>query len=258
MQLQRFQVEPSLHLTFSTYRRHTWFDLLSRVPHAADTISRSEKVPGPLHNDLPLDLLSRSTVGHPDAAWERHGGDVTAALRGLGATEKATKQVRVAVKRGLNVAIDEYAKQFLTDALPPLGTPADPLSAPPTVAQISKVRLRYRHSAWLVNNEPATHTQWLGDWANPADLGEPEPELVLHVATLNSKLYSPDPTGVEKPPPPLFEVLPELAHAVVTLLEDEKQAWVSVSALPCHKSAQSDLQTLLGLLVQYHVLELKK
>lgn len=58
-------------------------------------------------------------------------------------------------------------------------------------------------------------------------------------------------------------MLPELAAAVTTLLDGPSEAsrtdreWIRVDQLPVHEDASEDLFTLLGLLVQHHVLDLR-
>ena len=62
----------SLHLTFSTYQRHTWRDLLEAAPLSAEgraaLASLAQQQDAWVHTDLPTTLLDTHTVGRPDAA----------------------------------------------------------------------------------------------------------------------------------------------------------------------------------------------
>lgn len=52
----------SLHLTFSTYQAHTWYDLIERAagPENAGMMQLLGTAPGRIHTDLPRDLLDKA------------------------------------------------------------------------------------------------------------------------------------------------------------------------------------------------------
>jgi hypothetical protein len=81
---------------------------------------------------------------------------------------------------------------------------------------------------------------------------------VLRTCVLNSRVYH----GVASIESPAFQVLPELAAAVTALLDAQGRQggewWLRFDVLiPAHTDSREDLSTLLALLVQHHVLEMR-
>lgn len=122
----------SLHLTFSTYQRNTWLDLLKHVefsfsPNESKSLqSLTLRSDSWLHNGLPLNILTDSLIQTKNqntndnpksesiSAWQLYGNRIV--------KEYKCPKVLTAIfqQRGvLEMAIDEVAKEFFTHCLPP-------------------------------------------------------------------------------------------------------------------------------------------
>lgn len=207
---------PSLHLTFSTYQRHTWRDLLA-LALAHDTSATAAlsalaaEGPGWVHSDLPLDIMATPSAGHPAAAWERWGGRLIPPRVPMHLT-RALRRPGV-----LGRGIDRLCKAFLTNSLPPPPPPrrqaparetvtlaTGKLDAPPLTLGCS-VRLAAPWCARLVDESHGFSE--VASWGK----ADAAPQLVLYTNAANGR-------SLEAPASPAFEVLPELGSRVLALL----------------------------------------
>ena len=225
----------SLHLTFSTYRRHTLYDLacLALTPDDG-LLAPLERIPGPVHADLPLSLLGDTCVGRPAVAVAALGPlldhpdlppPLVAALRAEGGAVLAH-------------AIDRYAQSFLRHSLPP----------PPVAANkrrkvadgegmlLSDLRLApaFYRCARLVS-VGARVAGTLEQWAADPEAAEAKGlVLALHTNVMNGKSFE----GAASAP---MEVLPEFGVAMARLL-DAPESGIAMSQLS--EAANEDFQWL--------------
>ena len=230
----------SLHLTFSTYQRHTWRHLLDRIPslsaRAKATIAKLvTKRRSGLLRDLPLDVLDAQPVGDLDAAWRHCAEHLIQPHLPMWLTRELWAD------NVLGEALDQLAVQYLLDCLPPVGSA--PLT-PGTTELDETMRLRpfAPRCARLVTEAAATGC--LDQW----ERGEGEvPRLVLYTNVGNGRAFS-------DPPSPRFEVLPALARSVLEVLR-AGEGGVEVASLSAAKGATfDDLLDLLELLVDQGIL----
>jgi hypothetical protein len=127
--------EHSLHLTFSTYQRHTWFDLLARMPLGTATrrkLAHVETVEGWHHLDLPCDLLHVTKVEEEEEEGEERRSRC-ALWAGAAAAQGAPDWMvhAMADPALVTAAIDGYAAEFFLNSLP---------AVPSLFAGVSSVR----------------------------------------------------------------------------------------------------------------------
>ena len=270
----------SLHLTFSTYQRHTWRDLLAdpAVSHLLSSRATARLAAlreedddangdgGVLKGDrlldaLPLDLLTHNTAGSPAAGWSACAMHLTPPRIPFWLTSELW------VDGTLGAAIDARALFFLKHSLPPWhpteaeeaavrGAPAaESDTTPPAVLDDGSEEEALHDGSWLRACAPycarlvdgAGTNGDLSSWES----GETTPELALYTNVQNGRSFAESPS-------PAFEVLPHLARSVVALLEAGCEKGVEVGKLPAasgsDEEARADLYDLLELLVEQKVL----
>mmetsp|Transcript_34607 Transcript_34607/g.80937 ORF Transcript_34607/g.80937 Transcript_34607/m.80937 type:complete len:263 (+) Transcript_34607:2-790(+) len=228
----------SLHLTFSTYQRHTWADLLTpalpttrKVQRAFHSLLASS---GRIHDDLPLNTLTRPTVGRAQGTWRVwKGGIATRVSSGLYRALKA--------HNSLGGAIDALALDFIVKTLPPppMEKPGDVVEGV-DVEEQHFIRLVAPHCAWLIDERKTGAT--LQQWSRLVDGDETKqdaPALRLRSNVLNGRAFT-------SPPAPSFEVLPWLAKAVTQLIENGAHEGLQVSSLRTSPAMRADLLDLLS------------
>eukprot|EP00079_Xenopus_tropicalis_P025774 XP_012819253.1 PREDICTED: bifunctional lysine-specific demethylase and histidyl-hydroxylase NO66 isoform X2 [Xenopus tropicalis] len=104
----------SLHITISSYQRNSWADLLEKVLPAALQVAVEEDVE--FRKGLPLDYLEYMGVQHADLKDPRRDAFI--------------QNIQSLIKKlsdyaPVDAAVDQKAKNFLHDCLPPVLTPAE-------------------------------------------------------------------------------------------------------------------------------------
>eukprot|EP00911_Craspedida_sp_UC1_P000574 UC1_evm1s441 len=236
----------SLHLTFSTYQRHTFCDLLAdaavKLPKATAACNALRTQPGPWHENVPRNLLETPSVGYPEAAWPL----LRDQIERLGLPARLEKLAR---KPGvLGCAVDARALCFLRDSLPPppfgssdsdFGGDQVAKAAGVTVGAATTLRLRAPLCARLVDearlkcdlstieafgttddSRSSSHgtggtlsERRRGGGGMAANKSSPlPPRLLLYTNTSNSR-------ALAGPASNVFEVLPHLASSVLKILD---------------------------------------
>ena len=209
----------SLHLTFSTYQKHTWRDVLddssgrlsARASGALAALRQPVRVgeDGPdaavlrgmgLLRSLPLDWWRTPSAGEPAAGWTRCGAHLVPPHAPFWLTQELWADGT------LGRVLDAHALRFLSNSLPPLDDGTRSPAAAARLEDSTCVRPRAPHCARLVDE---AHTSGhLSAW----EAGEvPTPSLILYTNVLNARALS-EPQG------PAFEVLPSLARSVLQVL----------------------------------------
>lgn len=279
----------SLHLTFSTYQRHTWRELLV----GDDGLSLSHRAQKALaaicHPRAPSPAVAAPGGGveGEDKSRDRaedEGAD-TVVLRGDGLLcdlpidllhthtagspgsgwERCAAHLtpphvpfwlssELAADGVLGGALDALALRFLQHSLPPLGSTGSEASRnvqsePPRALLPLDGHSRVRIFAPHCARLVDT-ARTGGDWASWEAATNPEPpSLELHHNLMNGRSFA-------EPPSPAFEVLPSLARSVVQLLSSG-DAGVRVSELAAFHTGddatRDDLIDLLALCEEYGV-----
>eukprot|EP00040_Diaphanoeca_grandis_P020740 m.110303 g.110303 ORF g.110303 m.110303 type:complete len:251 (-) comp28027_c0_seq2:145-897(-) len=191
--------EASHHLTFSTYQRHTWFDLISDAVGSENQgmMMCFASEPGGIHTDLPITLIDKVNVAKPKEAWNRH----KKFLKSIGLNSELLKFLK---QDGvLGGAIDAYAVRFLRDSLPP--PPSPPLHETSTcdsTTKGSRIRLKHKRSVWLAY-DPANSVVPSNDLTC---------DIVLHTNRMNGR-------SLKDEASPCFQVMPCCVKAVTMLIE---------------------------------------
>ena len=271
----------SLHLTFSTYQRHTWRDLLledetlplskrARAALAALAALPQEAHDAGAHDDaldhddadvlrplgllrtLPLGLLRSQCAGSPRMGWKLCAGAFTPPHVPFWLTSELWEDGK------LGRALDALSLRYLQHSLPPVDAPplstlaeaTTPAAVPPAPVEqplaldgASRVRLRAPYCARLVD---LAHTNGeLVAW----QVGQGAvPELALFTNVRNARALSGDSS-------PAFEVLPSLARSVIQLLEAGCRG-VRLGRLEAAADGEraGDLFELVGSLLEHGVL----
>lgn len=219
--------EHSLHLTFSTYQRHTWHDLLA-LALADDSEAAAELVElaqqhGWLHTDLPRDILDTPSAGHPKAAWDRLGSALIPPRIPMRLTAKLQRD------GVLGWGVDQLFKAFLANSLPPPAGRERSRDGPLT--RSCTVRMQAKWCARLVDEgrSSTSASQWASGDVDPG-AGESEgPQLVLYTNCANGR-------SLEGEGSPAFEVLPGLGSSVLALLA-AGTGGVRVDTLPAFEAS---------------------
>ncbi|XP_077137570.1 ribosomal oxygenase 1 [Ranitomeya variabilis] len=104
----------SLHITVSSFQRNSWVDLLHKLLPAALQIAAEDDVQ--FRQGLPLDYLDYMGVQNAELSDPRRGNF----------TDKVQFLIRkLAEYAPVDAAVDQKAKTFLHDCLPPVLTPAE-------------------------------------------------------------------------------------------------------------------------------------
>ncbi|NXF98008.1 RIOX1 oxygenase, partial [Eubucco bourcierii] len=222
----------SLHITVSSYQRNSWGDLLEKLLPAALQMALEEDVE--YRQGLPMDYLRYMGVANSDAVDARR----TAFM------EKVQSLIKKLVDYApIDAAVDQRAKSFLHDCLPPVltrsekslsvyGFPArwqdgGPCNVNIPITKDTEVRL-LRHGIVRLCNEEAG--------------------VMLYYTTENSRVY-------HKEELKFFEIDPEYTDSIELLLSSYPNH-IRVGTLPCE--TLQDKISLAMLLFEKGILTTKK
>ncbi|KAM6133787.1 LOW QUALITY PROTEIN: ribosomal oxygenase 1 [Phoenicopterus ruber ruber] len=222
----------SLHITVSSYQRNSWGDLLEKLLPAALQMALEEDVE--YRQGLPMDYLGYMGVANSDAVDARR----TAFM------EKVQSLIKKLVNYApIDAAVDQRAKSFLHDCLPPVLTQSEkaqsvygfparwqdggPCDVDILITKDTEVRL-LRHGMIRLCNEEAG--------------------VMLYYTTENSRVY-------HKEEPKFLEIDPEYTDSIEFLLSSYPNH-VSVDTLPCE--TLEDKISLATLLFEKGILTTKK
>eukprot|EP00075_Anas_platyrhynchos_P002249 XP_005021755.3 ribosomal oxygenase 1 [Anas platyrhynchos] len=222
----------SLHITVSSYQRNSWGDLLEKLLPAALQMALEEDVE--YRQGLPIGYLGYMGVANSDAADACRTAFV----------EKLQRLVKKLVDYApIDAAVDQRAKSFLHDCLPPVltqsekqlsvyGFPAQwqdgsPRNVDILITKDTEVRL-LRHGIIRLCNEEAG--------------------VMLYYTTENSRVY-------HKEEPKYLEIDPEYTDSIEFLLSSYPNH-VTVDTLPC--GTLDDKISLATLLFEKGILTTKK
>ncbi|XP_074005955.1 ribosomal oxygenase 1 [Numenius arquata] len=222
----------SLHITVSSYQRNSWGDLLEKLLPAALQMALEEDVE--YRQGLPMDYLGYMGVANSDAVDARR----TAFM------EKVQSLIKKLVHYApIDAAVDQRAKSFLHDCLPPVLTQSEkaqsvygfparwqdggPRDVDILITKDTEVRL-LRHGIVRLCNEEAG--------------------VMLYYTTENSRVY-------HKEEPKFLEIDPEYTDSIEFLLSSYPNH-VSVDSLPCE--TLEDKISLATLLFEKGILTTKK
>ncbi|XP_054256578.1 ribosomal oxygenase 1 [Indicator indicator] len=222
----------SLHITVSSYQRNSWGDLLEKLLPAALQMALEEDVE--YRQGLPMDYLRYMGVANSDT--------VDACRTAF--MEKVQSLIKKLVDYApIDAAVDQRAKSFLHDCLPPVltqnekslsvyGFPArwqdgGPCNVSIPITKDTEVRL-LRHGIVRLCNEEAG--------------------VMLYYTTENSRVY-------HKEEPKFFEIDPEHTDCIELLLSSYPNH-IRVDTLPCE--TLEDKISLAMLLFEKGILTTKK
>ncbi|XP_054683251.1 ribosomal oxygenase 1 [Grus americana] len=222
----------SLHITVSSYQRNSWGNLLEKLLPAALQMALEEDVE--YRQGLPMDYLGYMGVTNSDAVDARR----TAFM------EKVQSLIKKLIDYApIDAAVDQRAKSFLHDCLPPVLTQSEkaqsvygfparwqdggPCDVDILITKDTEVRL-LRHAIIRLCNEEAG--------------------VMLYYTTENSRVY-------HKEEPKFLEVDPEYTDSIEFLLSSYPNH-VRVDTLPCE--TLEDKISLATLLFEKGILTTKK
>ncbi|XP_062350379.1 ribosomal oxygenase 1 [Cinclus cinclus] len=212
----------SLHITVSSYQRNSWGDFLEKLLPAALQMALEEDLE--YRQGLPMDYLQYMGVANSDTVDARRAAFV----------EKVQGLIKKLVDYApIDAAVDQRAKSFLHDCLPPVLTPTEkaqsvygfparwqdggPCNVDILITKDTEVRL-LRHGIVRLCNEEAG--------------------VMLYYTTENSRVY-------HKEEPKFLELDPECTDSVEFLLSSYPN-YVNVDNLPCETLEEKiSLATLL-------------
>uniref|UniRef100_H3BDR0 Bifunctional lysine-specific demethylase and histidyl-hydroxylase n=2 Tax=Latimeria chalumnae TaxID=7897 RepID=H3BDR0_LATCH len=199
----------SLHITVSSYQKNCWGNLLQEIIPAALQIALEEDVE--FRQGLPLDYLDYMGVQNLDKNDPRRSTF----------TKKACRLMKKLVKYApIDAAVDQRAKCFLHDCLPPLLTKVEKAQS------VHGVPVRWKDNDAenvAVQIEGKTRVRLLRH--NIARLCTEEGNLVFYHTVENSRVY-------HKGEPKYLEIDPEFTDGVEFLIHSYPN-YVSVHSLPC-------------------------
>ncbi|XP_056423466.1 ribosomal oxygenase 1 isoform X2 [Hyla sarda] len=207
----------SLHITVSSFQRNSWVDLLDKLVPAALRIAAEDDVE--FRRGLPLDYLDYMGVQNAESLDPRRANFI--------------EKVRVLMRKlaeyaPVDAAVDQKAKAFLHDCLPPVLTPAEKdhsVYGAPARWENGDVKDS------IIQVEKDTRIRFLR--GGIARLGSEGDACFLYYSTDNSRVY-------HREEPKSIEVDAEHVDAIEYLLYCYPQ-YVTVESLPCE-----DLDTKLA------------
>ncbi|KAM9703613.1 ribosomal oxygenase 1 [Menidia menidia] len=199
----------SQHVTISSFQKNSWGDLLMKVVPAALEIAMEEDVE--FRRGLPLDYLTYMGVQHSDKEDHRR-------VKFLARMENLIKKLPNYAP--VDAAVDQKAREFLHDCLPPMLTPDEyrtSVRGAPARWESGKVR--------NVGQHITSQTQIRILRAGCARLCSDGDAVHLCYTTDNSRVY-------HKEEPKSFEIQTEHTDAVEFLIHSYPN-FVTVENLPC-------------------------
>uniref|UniRef100_A0A8C7X888 Bifunctional lysine-specific demethylase and histidyl-hydroxylase n=1 Tax=Oryzias sinensis TaxID=183150 RepID=A0A8C7X888_9TELE len=203
----------SLHITISSFQKNSWGDLMQKVVTAALEIAMEEDVE--FRRGLPLDYLTYMGVQNSDKEDPRR-------VKFLSQMEKLMKKLPNYAP--VDAAVDQKAKDFLHDCLPPVLTP-DEFATSVQGASVRWVNGRVKGTAAHITTQTLIRLLRAGC----ARLCSDGDAVHLYYTTDNSRVY-------HKEEPKSWEVQAEHTDAVEFLIHSYPR-FVTVGSLPC-ESAQ--------------------
>nr|XP_020459648.1 bifunctional lysine-specific demethylase and histidyl-hydroxylase NO66-like isoform X2 [Monopterus albus] len=199
----------SLHITISSYQKNSWGDLLQKVVPAALEIAMEENVE--FRQGLPLDYLMYMGVQNSDKDDPRRA-QFFSQIESL--MKKLTKYAPV------DAAVDQKARDFLHDCLPPMLTPDELASS------VQGAPARWEDGQVIdVGAHINAQTQVRVLRAGCARLCSDGEAVHLYYTTDNSRIY-------HKEELKSFEIKPEHTDAIEFLIHSYPK-FVTVGNLPC-------------------------
>ncbi|XP_028997528.1 ribosomal oxygenase 1 isoform X2 [Betta splendens] len=199
----------SLHITISSYQKNSWGDLLQKLLPAALDIAMEEDVE--FRQGLPLEYLTYMGVQNSDKDDPRR-------TKFFSQTESLLK--KLINYAPVDAAVDQKARDFLHDCLPPMLSPdelASSVQGAPARWECGQVMDVAAH----INKQ--TRIRLLrADCARLCGDGE---AVDLYYTTSNSRVY-------HKEEPKSFEIKAEHTEAVEFLIHSYPK-FVTVGSLPC-------------------------
>uniref|UniRef100_A0A7N6BTN2 Bifunctional lysine-specific demethylase and histidyl-hydroxylase n=1 Tax=Anabas testudineus TaxID=64144 RepID=A0A7N6BTN2_ANATE len=207
----------SLHITISSYQKNSWGDLLHKLIPAALDIAMEEDVE--FRQGLPLDYLTYMGVQNSDKDDPRR--------------TKFFSRIESLMKKLTNyapvdAAVDQKARDFLHDCLPPMLTPeelASSVQGAPARWECGQVMDVGAH----INTETRVRVLRAG-CARLCSDGE---AVHMYYTTDNSRVY-------HKEELKSFEIKPEHTDAIEFLIHSYPK-FVTVGSLPCDAVALAEL-----------------
>ncbi|XP_061603020.1 ribosomal oxygenase 1 [Cololabis saira] len=202
----------SLHVTISSYQKNSWGDLLHKVVSAALEIAMEEDVE--YRQGLPLDYLTYMGVQHSDSEDSRR-------VKFFSRIEKLMKKLPNYAP--VDAAVDQKAKDFLHDCLPPMLTPDEQASS------VLGAPVRWKGGKMKdVGIHITTQTRIRIIRAGCARLCSSGDAVHLYYTTGNSRVY-------HKEEPKSVEMQTEHTDAIEFLIHSYPN-FVTVGSLPCDSS----------------------
>ncbi|XP_041831983.1 ribosomal oxygenase 1 isoform X2 [Melanotaenia boesemani] len=199
----------SLHITISSYQKNSWGHLMLKVVPAALEVAMEEDVE--FRRGLPLDYLTYMGVQNSDKEDSRR-------VKFLARIENLMK--RLPNYAPVDAAVDQKAKEFLHDCLPPVLTPDELMSS------VQGAPARWEGGTIKdVGAHITTQTQIRILRAGCARLCSNGDAVHLYYTTDNSRVY-------HKEEPKSFEIQTEHTDAIEFLIHSYP-SFVAVGSLPC-------------------------
>ncbi|XP_037607325.1 ribosomal oxygenase 1 [Sebastes umbrosus] len=199
----------SLHITISSYQKNSWGDLLHKVVPAALEIAMEEDVE--FRQGLPLDYLTYMGVQNSDEDDPRR-------TKFFSRIESLMKKLTTYAP--VDAAVDQKARSFLHDCLPPMLTPEELASS----VQGASARWE-RGQVMDAGAQITTQTRVRVLRAGCARLCSDGEAVHLYYTTENSRVY-------HKEELKSFEIKVEHTDAVEFLIHSYPK-FVTVGSLPC-------------------------
>uniref|UniRef100_H2M7Q9 Bifunctional lysine-specific demethylase and histidyl-hydroxylase n=1 Tax=Oryzias latipes TaxID=8090 RepID=H2M7Q9_ORYLA len=199
----------SLHITISSFQKNSWGDLMQKVVTAALEIAMEEDVE--FRRGLPLDYLTYMGVQNSDKEDPRR-------VKFLSQMEKLMKKLPNYAP--VDAAVDQKAKDFLHDCLPPVLTP-DEFATSVQGASVRWVNGRVKGTAAHITTQTLIRLLRAGC----ARLCSDGDAVHLYYTIDNSRVY-------HKEEPKSWEVQAEHTDAVEFLIHSYP-SFVTVGSLPC-------------------------
>ncbi|KAF3703005.1 Ribosomal oxygenase 1 Bifunctional lysine-specific demethylase and histidyl-hydroxylase NO66 [Channa argus] len=199
----------SLHITISSYQKNSWGDLLQKLVPAALEVAMEEDVE--FRQGLPLDYLTYMGVQNSDKDDPRR-------TKFLSRIESLMKKLPNYAP--VDAAVDQKARDFLHDCLPPMLTPEEMASS------VQGAPTRWEHGQVMdVGAQINSKTQVRVLRAGCARLCSDGEAVHLYYTIDNSRVY-------HKEELKSVEIKPEHTDAIEFLIHSYPK-FVTVESLPC-------------------------
>ncbi|XP_060947430.1 ribosomal oxygenase 1 isoform X3 [Limanda limanda] len=199
----------SLHITISSYQKNSWGDLLQKVVPAALEIAMEEDVD--FRQGLPLDYLSYMGVQNSDKEDPRR-------IKFFSRIENLIKRLKNFAP--VDAAVDQKARDFFHDCLPPMLTPEE------LVTSVQGASVTWECGQVVnVGSRIDLQTRVRVLRAECARLCSDGEAVHLYYTTDNSRVY-------HKEEPKSFEIQTEHTDAVEFLIHSYPE-FVKVGSFPC-------------------------